>query len=148
MLGCLARNPKNLPVSISSALKLQVWATKPRFFFYLGSRDQTQILPEQSSQTTTATTTEEKKNQANKQKTMAKKYLGKCSPSLEITEMQIETTLRFFSCLAEWQRPTKEPTKNAEEDPGERSPHSLLLGLQTGPSSVESSQKAKSRSTT
>lgn len=53
----------------------------------------------------------------------------------------------ILSCWIRQQRPTKQPTTNAVGYWGKGIPHSLLVELQTGPSTVADSQKAKHKST-
>jgi hypothetical protein len=53
---------------------------------------------------------------------MAKKRMKKCSPSLAIKEMQIETTLRFHLTPVRIAIIKTPPTTGVGEDVGEREP--------------------------
>jgi hypothetical protein len=74
---------------------------------------------------------------------MAKKHMIKCSPSLAIKEMQIKTTLRFHLTpvrLAIF----KNTTNNIclVRMWGKRSPHTLLVGMQAGATTLENNMEA------
>jgi hypothetical protein len=69
---------------------------------------------------------------------LAKKHVKKCSPSLAIKEIQIKITLRFH--LTPVRRVIIKNTTNntvLARMWGKRNPHTLLLGMQAGATTLE-----------
>jgi hypothetical protein len=60
---------------------------------------------------------------------MAKKHMKKCSRSMVIEEIQMKTTLRFHLTPASMTIIKTQTTTNVEEDMGERTPYTLLVGM-------------------
>jgi hypothetical protein len=68
------------------------------------------------------------------------KYIKKCSTFLAIKEMLIKMTLKLH-LQSEWLSSRKQPT-NGDKDVGKRDPYILLVGMQTGPVTMEISTEA------
>jgi hypothetical protein len=68
---------------------------------------------------------------------MVKKHMKKCSPSLALKEMQIETTLRFHLTPVGIGIIKNTTTKSVGEDEGKRNPLTLLVGMQTSATTLE-----------
>ena len=68
---------------------------------------------------------------------MAEKHLKKCSKSLVIKEMQIETTLRFHLTLTRMVKIKTTVDNTCWRGWGEKNTPPLLVGLQTGTVTLE-----------
>jgi hypothetical protein len=74
---------------------------------------------------------------------MAKKHMKKCSPSLAIKEIQVKTTLRFHLSLVRIAG-----IKNTNNNKmlvrmwEKRNPHTLLVGMQAGATTLENNMEA------
>ena len=63
--------------------------------------------------------------------------LGKCSPFLDIREMQIKITLRLNLIPLKMVKIIKQMTADAGKDAGKGDTYSFLLGMKTGTASME-----------
>ena len=70
---------------------------------------------------------------------MANKHMKRCSTSLIIREMQIQTTLRYPLTLVRMAAIQKSTSNNAGEGVEKGNPLTLLVGMQTSTATMENS---------
>jgi hypothetical protein len=73
---------------------------------------------------------------------MAEKHFSKCSPSLVIMEIQIETTWRFHLIPVRMGKISKTAHSGEDEHSGKWDSHTLLVEVQTYTTTVEISMIA------
>jgi hypothetical protein len=73
---------------------------------------------------------------------MAKNHMKKCSQSLAIKEMEIKTTLRFHLTPVRIDIIKKHHQHVLARIWGQRNPHTLLVGMQAGATTLEKNLEA------